>query len=98
MKWTLRLHPLVQSDIREIMRWYDERDPGRGPRFEMALTEAFQRIVENPQAYACIVKQYRRARVKGYPHGVYFELGQGVIYVVAILHAKEAFKKLYWRG
>lgn len=97
MKWTLRLNSFVECDIREIGCWYEQRNPGRRIRFEEALGEALTRITTNPEAFAPVIRQFRRARVKGYPYGVYFELRDDVIYVNAILHAKQGFEKLFWR-
>ena len=56
-----RLRDEVVQDLTEAADWYDERRPGLGLRFLVAVEETLSRIEENPGLYRSLYRDFRRA-------------------------------------
>ena len=67
--------------------------------FVDGLEQGIKFIANNPEAcvvYACVVgKKFRKWRVKGFPHSIYFRLENEVVVLEAIYaHRMDAIKRL----
>lgn len=48
---TLSFHRLVQREVSDAMRWYDEQRQGLGETFFARLTSVFDSIAAQPDRY-----------------------------------------------
>jgi len=85
----VRLARLAQHDVVGASGWYDEQRRGLGTRFVKAVDRVITRIGENPRQFPVVYATARRALVGRFPYGVYFQLADDYVRVVAIVHLKQ---------
>jgi plasmid stabilization system protein ParE len=72
----------------EARAWYEERREGLGATFAAAVERAIERIRERPLAYPRVRGETRRAVLRRFPYGVYFQVLEDEIVVLAIMHGR----------
>ena len=87
-KYALKLLPSAERDLSEVFSWYEEQRRGLGSRFFLAVEAAMESIKRTPLLFPIVHRTVRRARVKRFPYGVYFEVAEGEIVVIRIYHAR----------
>jgi plasmid stabilization system protein ParE len=75
--------------------WYDEQKPGLGARFTTALEQTLGRISSNPSAFARVHGEIRRAVVRDFPFGIYFQIHGEDVVVLAVMHGRR--HPMRWR-
>jgi plasmid stabilization system protein ParE len=86
MSRRLVLRPEAEHDIVGAAQWYEEQRSKLSLDFRAALDQTFATIENNPELYAPIYRELRRALVRRFPYGVfYLERGDDII-VAAVLH------------
>ena len=83
-----RRHPLAKADIEREARWYDAQQPGLGADFVDEVMLIIGSIAENPLRYSIRFGNWRRANLRRFPHGVFYQVIGGQPVVFAVLHAK----------
>ncbi len=78
-----------EAEALTAFRFYEERREGLGERFRDHLGRALTRIQNNPEEAPVIYRTLRRKLVQRFPYMVLFTLFPGVIYIVAVMHAKQ---------
>lgn len=78
--------PEAAADIVEAAAWYSRQRPGLGEAFLSAVRETADRISEHPLQYAVIHRETRRALVKRFPYGLFYQLLDQKVVVVACFH------------
>lgn len=95
MKQKLILRQEAERDLTEAHAWYEERVPGLGSDFMLAVDRALESIQENPAQFPLIYHEVRRALLSRFPYGVFFIWEAQRISVLAVMHsAREPTK---WR-
>ena len=94
----LRISELASEELREAVRWYEDRRSGWGGR----LFDAVSHSVELIEAYPEIGEE-RRGRhpsrqfsVLGFPYKVVYRIRPQDIYVVAVAHTSR--RPGYWKN
>jgi hypothetical protein len=82
----LRFHPLVASDLRDAIGWYDGISVGLGNRFRMLVDSRFDDIAERPESFPHAFDDVRFARVQRFPYLILFRETQDVIHVLGVFH------------
>lgn len=96
MSRPLVVRPEAESDVAAAVQWYEGQRPGLSLAFRSALDRAFSTIIENPDRYARIYRDVRRALVRRFPYGVfYIEQGERIV-VVGVLHTSR--NPTLWRS
>jgi len=88
--------PQAAAETRDALQWYEEQKPGLGARFAAAVEQTVQRIAANPAAFPSVHGEIRRAVVQQFPYGIYFNVHDGEIVVLAILHGRRHPER--WRS
>ena len=83
-----RRHPLAKADIEREARWYDAHQPGLGDDFVDEVKRVIGLIAENPLRYSIRFGNWRRANLRRFPHGVFYQVIDDQPVVFAVLHAK----------
>lgn len=78
----------AEADVEEAFQWYDSQRPGLGAAFRHALDIAVAAVVSNPEAYAVIHRETRRALLPKFPYGLFYRVQDDTVVVVACIHAK----------
>jgi plasmid stabilization system protein ParE len=78
--------PQAEQELLDAERWYEERRPGLGGQFRVALDEVLARVRDTPLSFPKIHGDKRRALVPRFPYGLYFALVRDQVVVVGIVH------------
>ena len=82
----LRFHPLVASDLRDAIAWYDGISIQLGNRFRKMVNDRFDQIADHPKKFAVAYEDVRFARVKRFPYLVLFSERRDAIFVLGVFH------------
>ena len=94
MSRRLIVRPEAEEDIDTARLEYEERVRGLSFEFRAELDQTFSSIVRNPELYARIHRDLRRALLRRFPYGVLYVLQPESIVVVAVLHTSRSPKLL----
>lgn len=75
----------AEQEIIDAFLWYEQQRQGLGLRFEKEVFEAFDRISQNPFLNRKVSFEKRRAIVKNFPYGVYYQVNGDQIIVLAVV-------------
>lgn len=79
----------AEADALSAFRFYEERREGLGERFRDHLGLALTRAQKNPEEAPVVYRDLRRKLVQRFPYMVLYRIYPGVLYVVAVMHAKQ---------
>jgi toxin ParE1/3/4 len=79
--------PEADAELKEALAWYDDRRAELGERFARAIDATVDAIRENPLQFPVLYKGRRRAGVRRFPYGIFFEVQENRILVIACFHA-----------
>ena len=74
------------SDIAEAATWLRDISPSLPERFGTELERVYASIVDHPQMYPVVYKNFRRALLRRFPYSVFYVLDAPVVLVVAVVH------------
>jgi toxin ParE1/3/4 len=80
--------PEAEAELLHARAWYDNIRPELGDRFANAVEETVDTIAEHPLHFPVVHRGRRRAGVKRFPYGIFFEIQDQRILVIACFHAK----------
>jgi len=78
----------ANQDLAHAIEWYEKKRPGLGSQFLLAVEACIASASVEPERFAFIHKDLRKARVRRFPYSVYFAHEEEIIIVFAIFHAK----------
>jgi len=78
--------PEAEADVLQTYFWYEQQQVGLGETFAEAVDELISRIEAMPQMYAVVLSEVRRAKLKTFPHLLYYRVFPNRIEVIAVLH------------
>jgi plasmid stabilization system protein ParE len=80
--WT----PEANEDLLEARAWYDNIRPPRGERFAQAVDAVVETLMEHPLQFPVVYRGRRRVGVRRFPYGIFFEVQEHQIVVIACFH------------
>jgi toxin ParE1/3/4 len=80
--------PEANEDLLEARAWYDHIRPELGERFALAVEATVQAVVEHPLQFPVVYRSRRRAGVRRFPYGIFFEVQDNRIVVIACFHGR----------
>ena len=85
--------PEGAADLREAQAWYTTIRPELGERFALAVEATVDAIAERPMQFPVVYRGRRRAGVQRFPYGIFFELQESRIVVIACFHGRRNPKR-----
>jgi len=79
----------AERDALEAFYFYEDRREGLGERFRDHLGVALGKVQAGPEVAPVIYRDLRRKLVERFPYAILYRLYPGVVFVVAIMHAKQ---------
>ena len=79
----------AKADISRAAVWYEGQKEGLGGRFLTAVLDTIDRIALNPEGYAKVIMDARRAELRKFPYSLFFTVKNDVL-VIACLHGKRS--------
>jgi plasmid stabilization system protein ParE len=93
---TFLFHPEAESEFREAIDYYEDRESGLGYDFSIEVFTTIQNIVNHPTAWPIIEEDMRRCLVNRFPYGVIYSIEQGKIFILAVMHLRR--HPDYWKN
>lgn len=90
----LILWPEAEQDIAKAQLWYEHRREGLGDDFIACLDEAFERLLRFPTVFGIVYSSLRRFQVRRFPYGIYFQVIDETVVVVAVFHGRQDLSRL----
>jgi plasmid stabilization system protein ParE len=72
----------------EARAWYDNIRPQLGERFAQAVEAVVESIAEHPLQFPVVHRSRRRAGVRRFPYGIFFDVQEHRIVVIACFHSR----------
>jgi plasmid stabilization system protein ParE len=96
----IELHLAAEAEIEEAGDYLNERTPGEGARFALAVDAAFERARLSPRTGQLVElkrskTEVRRKRVRPHDYQVVYAVYDDRILVLAVAHNSR--RPLYWR-
>ena len=79
-------HPLVDCDIEEAALWYHLRDPAVAVRLIDETLAAMRAAAAHPLQFPIRFSDFRRVRLHGFPHSIWFRLRGESVCILALAH------------
>ena len=88
----------ASEELREAVRWAEERRPGWGARLFDAVTHTFELLSTHPDIGEARRSQLpsRRLRVLGFPYYIAYRVRKHDVYIVALAHTSR--RPGYWKN
>ena len=80
--------PYAESDIRNSIYHYSDKEIGLEKKYIVVLNQAFQLIEANPFSFPVIWKSIRKFVVRDFPFNVYYIIENETIFIIAVFHNK----------
>lgn len=86
MTWRVRVRPEAELDLLVAAGWYEAQRPGLGAEFIEELSLVVASLAENALLYADLFEGVRRVFARRFPYAVSFQIVDGEVIVISILH------------
>jgi len=86
MTLQVRLRPEAELDLAQAAQWYEDQKPGLGQEFLDEALATLSTIAETPSMYAIIHRSTRRSLMRRFPFGIFYQVDDAGVVVVAVLH------------
>jgi len=80
--------PEANEDLLDARAWYDSIRLQLGERFALAVEGTVEAIAEHPLQFPAVHRGRRRAGVRRFPYGIFFEVQEHRIVVIACFHGR----------
>ena len=80
--------PEADTELQEARAWYDDIRPELGERFARAVETSVEAIAEHPLQFPVVYRGRRRAGVWRFPYGIFFEIQEHRILIIACFHGR----------
>ena len=78
----------AEADILDAALWYEQRAPGLGTEFLLAVDGTLAEVARLPERFPVVYRESRRALLRRFPYAVYFVASSDLVSVVACMHAR----------
>lgn len=70
--------------------WYEEQQEGLGERFVAKIQQRLNQIIDNPEKYKIVYKNYREITIEKFPYQIVYviEKLKRQILIIAVFHTK----------
>ena len=85
--------PEANSDLRDARKWYEDIRGQLAGVFALSIDAAVEAIAKNPLQFPVVYRGRRRAGVRRFPYGIFFEVQEHRIMVIACFHSKRDPKR-----
>jgi plasmid stabilization system protein ParE len=92
----VRFRREAEEDLEEAALWYESQRPGLGQQFLDEVVKALETIAEMPLERCVIYRNTRRAWMRRFPFGIFYQVEADGVIVVAIIHGSRHPRR--WQG
>ena len=90
MNYTVKLLPIVHTDLKTAKKWYNEQRKELGEEFKIEVNKEIDYIGEYPQNYQRKYKELRQSLISRFPYAIFYlvEEEQKRIVIFGVLHTR----------
>ncbi|QTE21161.1 type II toxin-antitoxin system RelE/ParE family toxin [Polaribacter cellanae] len=90
MSYSIKLLPIVHTDLKKAKKWYNKEREGLGEEFKIEVNKEIDYIGEYPQHYQRKYKELRQSLVTRFPYAIFYlvEEQQKRIVIFGVLHTR----------
>jgi plasmid stabilization system protein ParE len=92
----VRLRREAEEDLEDAATWYESQRSGLGQQFLDEVLKALGTIAEMPLVYSVIYRNTRRAWIRRFPFGIFYQVESDGVIVIAIIHGSRHPRR--WQG
>ncbi len=92
----IRLRPEAEDDLTEAATWYESQRAGLGQQFLDEVLSALATIAEMPLTHAVLYRNTRRAWMRRFPFGIFYQVDSEGVIVIAVIHGSRHPRR--WQG
>jgi plasmid stabilization system protein ParE len=92
----IRLRPEAEDDLTEAATWYESQRAGLGQQFLDEVLVALDTIAEMPLMHTVIYRNTRRAWMRRFPFGIFYQVDSEGVVVIAVIHGSRHPRR--WQG
>lgn len=92
----VRLRREAEEDLEDAAAWYESQRAGLGQQFLDEVLKALETIAEVPLVYSVIYRNTRRAWMRRFPFGIFYQVESDGVIVIAIIHGSRHPRR--WQG
>jgi plasmid stabilization system protein ParE len=85
-------HPLLDCDLEDAALWYHLKQPGIEEKLINEVERTIFLVVERPLQFPTRFEDIRRAKIPGFPHGLYFVATEEAVFILALIHGARDVK------
>jgi plasmid stabilization system protein ParE len=85
--------PEADAELKEARAWYDDVRLELGERFAKTVEATVVEISQNPLQFPVVYQGRHRAGVRRFPYGLFFEVQEDRIVVMACFHGRRDPKR-----
>jgi len=97
MSFALDVSELAEADLADAKDWYRKIRPGLDDQLVLCVEDTINRILENPTAYAIVLRDARRALVRRFPYAIFYRVRGDCVQVEAVFHGRKDPARLHDR-
>jgi plasmid stabilization system protein ParE len=88
--------PEARTELLDAQTWYEDRVPGLGRQFSLAVDAAVSAILRYPEAGPVVHESYRQCVLRRFPYSLVYRLDGPDVVVMAVHHQRRDPER--WRG
>lgn len=91
MAYTVKLLPIVYTDLQEAKKWYNEQREALGEAFKEEVNKEIDYIGLHPEHYQRKYKELRQSLVTRFPYAIFYlvEEKKKRVIVFGLLHTRQ---------
>lgn len=84
----VRLRPRASVDLEAAFHYYENKSPGLGRRLLDEFRVGIEHILQFPDAYPRLDREYRRYRLENFPYGIIYRRAKSksIVFISAFAH------------
>ena len=79
--------PEARAELIAAQAWYNRKVDGLGRQFRDEIDDQVARIAAGPMRFPEVMTGVRRARLRQFPYGLFFQVTPGALVIVACFHS-----------
>ncbi len=88
MNYVLVFRPEVIEELDEAYNWYESQQQGLGDEFLDYVDGMLNRICQQPESYAAVYQDVRRAVLRRFPYVVSYRIVSSRVVVTGVFHGR----------
>ncbi len=90
MQYRISFRQEANAELTNAYIWYEEQQKGLGERFVAKIQQRLTQIINNPEKYKVVYKNYREITIEKFPYQIIYviEKLKRQILIIAVFHTK----------